>query len=180
MINLIPKEEKKRMVRSFYYKLAILFFVVAGSIGLIAFIVLLPSYFISLTRENILDAKLELQKIEPVPLPDQQTLKVIEDLDNKINLIERAQSAKFAVSEKVINTVVLNKVSGIKIADIIYENDPAKGKKIAVGGNAPSREILLLFRRALEDDIAFQQVDLPISNFVKGSNIKFYLNLIPR
>ena len=40
-------------------------------------------------------------------------------------------------------------------------------------------ERLLLFRKALEDNTAFKKVDLPISNFVKGSNIQFDINLIP-
>ena len=75
--------------------------------------------------------------------------------------------------------IILKKMSNIKITDISYENDPLKGRKVSIEGNAPSREILLLFRRALEDDVLFKQVDLPISNFVKGSDIKFYLNLIP-
>ena len=61
----------------------------------------------------------------------------------------------------------------------MYENDATKGKKVTVLGIAPSRELLLLFRRALEDDVAFKKVDLPISNFVKGSNIEFSLSLIP-
>ena len=120
-----------------------------------------------------------MQKSEPVPLPDQQTLLAIKDLNNKLTLIENAQNNKFVISEKVINAIILKKIPKIKITDISYENDSLKGKKISIQGNAPSREILLLFRQALEDSVAFKQVDLPISNFVKGSNIQFYLSLIP-
>jgi len=68
----------------------------------------------------------------------------------------------------------------IKITDISYENDSLNGKKISIQGTAPSREVLLSFRQAFENDNTFKQVDLPISNFVKGSNIQFYLSLIPQ
>ncbi len=179
MINLIPKEEKKKIIKGSYYKLLILFLVLGSVSFLLALVAILPSYFLSSVRNNIVNTKLEMQKSEPVPLPDQQTLLAIKDLNNKLTLIENAQNNKFVISEKVINAIILKKILEIKITAISYENDPLKGKKISIQGNAPSREILLLFRQALEDSVAFKQVDLPISNFVKGSNIQFYLSLIP-
>jgi hypothetical protein len=112
-------------------------------------------------------------------LPDQQTLETIKGLNKKLALIENAENIKFDISSKVINPILLTKTPDIKITNISYQNDSLKGKKISVEGIAPSREVLLLFRQALEDGMDFKQVDLPISNFVKGSNIKFYLSLIP-
>ncbi|TSC77944.1 MAG: hypothetical protein G01um101424_78 [Parcubacteria group bacterium Gr01-1014_24] len=179
MINLIPKEEKKKVIRDSYYKLVILFLVMLSTAILIAFVVILPSYFLSSVKNSIINVKLEMQKSEPMPPPDQQTLIVIKNLNNKLTLIENAENNKFTISRKVINAIVLKKMPDIKITDISYENDPLKGKKISIEGNAPSREVLLLFRLALENDNNFKQVDLPISNFVKGSNIQFYLSLIP-
>jgi len=186
MINLIPQAEKKLMVKFFYYKLVILFFIICGFSLFIVFVSILPSYFLSSVKKNIVINQLESQKNEPVPLPDQKTLSVIKDLNNKLDLIEVARKNKFTVSEKVINAVLLKKIAGIKITSITYENnslqepDPKKAsQKISIQGNASSREVLLLFRQALEDSPALKQVNLPISNFVKGSDIKFYLSLIP-
>ena len=72
----------------------------------------------------------------------------------------------------------------IKITDIAYESrspdELAQARKVSIEGTAPSRSALLSFRRALEDDANFQSVDLPISNFIKGSNIQFYLSLVPQ
>jgi len=179
MINLIPIEEKKKRVIIFYYKLIVVFFIVSSFSILIASIAILPSYFISSAKENFAEAKLEAQKHEPVPTVDQQTSLIIKDLNNKLSLIENAEQNKFLVSQKVINEIISKKMSDIKIIQISYENDPLKGKKISIQGSAPNRERLLLFRQALEDDNAFSKVDLPISNFVKGYNIQFYLDLIP-
>ena len=66
----------------------------------------------------------------------------------------------------------------IKINQISYENNLLKGKIINIKGSAVSRERLLLFRLAFENDANFKDVDLPISNFIKGSNIQFNLSLI--
>ena len=178
MINLIPNEQKKRMKRGFYYRLVVVFLIMFLVIVLLSTLAILPSYFLSFSENTLINQKLEVQKNELVPVGDQKILVAVGDLDSKLNLIENRQSVRFVVSEKIINPLILNKMPGIRITSIFYENDPTLGKKVRIGGTAPSREILLLFRRAIEDDALFKQVDLPISNFVKGSNIEFSLNRI--
>ena len=145
----------------------------------------LPSYFFSSVKNNSENTRLQTQTKESVPLVNPETLSSIKDLNDKLSLIEKTQDNKFVVSEKVINAIILKKMSSIKITNIAYENSTLKGatnkkasKKISIQGYAPSREVLLSFRQALENSVTFKQVDLPISNFVKGSNIQFYLSLI--
>lgn len=179
MINLIPNEEKKKISKNFYFRLIAVSFVMLGIFFIVTSIVILPSYFISSSEEKAINLKLELQNKEPISLPDQDTLIIIKNLENKLGLIENIKKDKTSFSQKIINEIILKKTSGIKITEISYKNDPQTGKKINISGRASSREVLLSFRRALEDNMAFLKVDLPISNFVKGSNIKFYLNLIP-
>jgi|SRR3989338_1457901 len=179
MINLIPNQEKKKMIKDFYYRLTVVFLVMLCVSLFIAMLALLPAYLLSVAKNNIAEEKLETQKNEIAPPFNQETLAMMADLNLKLSLIENAEKDKFSVSEKVINAVLLKKIPSIKITRISYEDDSLKGKKISINGTAPSREILLSFRQALENDTSFQEVDLPISNFVKGFNIEFYLNLIP-
>ncbi|MFA5936387.1 MAG: hypothetical protein WC822_00750 [Candidatus Paceibacterota bacterium] len=179
MINLIPNEEKKKITRDFYLRIITMIFVMLGSSVLIASILIFPTYIVSSVEKKAINEKLETQKKDAIPLPDQDTMMVIKNLKDKLSLIENAQKNKFVFSQKVINEIVLQKISGIKITEISYQNDLKAGQKINISGKAQSRDILLAFRRALEDDTAFSKVDLPISNFIKGSNIKFYLTLIP-
>ncbi|MFA5095484.1 MAG: hypothetical protein WC447_02400 [Candidatus Paceibacterota bacterium] len=179
MINLIPNEDKKKMSRDFYLRLASIIFIMLGISFLIASVAILPSYFLSSVEENTVNARLELQTSNPVTPLDQSTLAVVNDLKNKLDLIENTQKNKLIFSQKVINEIILKKMPNIKITRIAYQNNSQTGKKIDIGGIAPNREILLLFRQTLEDDIAFSKVDLPISNFIQGSNIKFSLSLIP-
>ena len=167
------------MVNDFYFRFFTVLFVAFGISVLIAAIVLLPSYFFSVVKKDSAITKLETQKKEPVPEIDQETLLAIKNLKNKINLVEKAETSKFSVSQKVVSEIILKKMPDIKINSISYENDPVKNKLIKINGVAPSRERLLIFRKTLEEDPAFSTVNLPISNFVKGSDIEFYLDLIP-
>jgi Tfp pilus assembly protein PilN len=179
MINLIPIEEKKRKVKDFYFRLAVVFFAMLGFCAFVASASLLPAYFISVASKNLAIARIEAQKREPVPSVDQGALATMENASNKMDLIEKAEKNKYLVSQKIINEILLLKMSDIKINRISYDYSSVGGKEVKITGLAPSREELLLFRRALEDSPAFKNVDLPISNFVKGSDIEFYLSLIP-
>ncbi|MBI2630651.1 hypothetical protein HYW73_00335 [Candidatus Nomurabacteria bacterium] len=180
MINLIPNQEKKKKGKDFYFRLGVVFLAAIGFCVLVAILSILPSYFLSSVEKNLAYEKLEIQKREPVPAVDQDSLKTVEDLNEKILLINASEKNTYLVSQKIISEIILKKMPDIKINRINYENNSVTGKEISINGVAPSRGRLLLFRRALEDDVAFKKVDLPVSNFIKGSNIEFYLKLIPR
>ena len=139
----------------------------------------MPAYLLSSTKDSLINAKLEAQKAEPVPVPDRETLAVIDDLDKKLGVVEGEKAGNFIFSKKIIDAILLKKIPAIKITQISYTNDSAEGKIVNISGTAPSREILLLFRESLEDDTLFKKVDLPISNFIKGRDIQFSLSLIP-
>jgi hypothetical protein len=179
MINLIPNEEKKKMVHDFYMRVAAMFFFMLGGSALLASAALLPAYFFAGEKRSSIDDKLQAQQNDPVPTVDQRTSAIITEVNRKIAVVEADQKNQFLVSQKVINQILVNKMPDIKLTDITYENNTERGKKIGINGTAPSRERLLMFRKALEDDPSFKKVDLPISNFIKGSNIEFYLTLIP-
>ncbi len=178
MINLIPIEEKKKMKADFLIRVSVVSLIVLSGVILIGAISLVPSYFHVVVKSNLANQKLSFQKSTPVPAVEAEVMAQVNELNKKLQVIEAGQQAKFLVSERVIKDVIAKKMPDIKINQIDYNNIP-KGKEIRISGEAPSRERLLLFRLALEKDANFKKVDLPISNFVKGSNIIFSLTLIP-
>lgn len=149
---------------------------IAGACFLMALFALLPSYFMSSVGENFASAKLESLKNLPVSVPDKETMGAIKDINMKISLIENAEKNNFSILDKVVDEIISRKMPDIKITDINYEKKDGV-KNIKLNGVAPNRERLLLFRQMLEADPDFSSVDLPISNFVKGENINFDLNL---
>lgn len=179
MINLIPNKEKKLMIRDFYWRLALVAIFSLSTVVLIASIALLPSYFMSSVKKSLAEEKLEVEKAEPIDKADQETLSLLSLLDEELSMIEKSSEGKFLVSERVIRKILEKKTGEIRISQISFENNQAGENTVSIRGTATSREKLLSFRRALEADPDFQKVDLPISNFVKGSNIQFYISLIP-
>jgi hypothetical protein len=177
MINLIPIEGQKRMIKGFYLRFIIVFAFLFSFCMFVALVSLIPSYFLANNKEKDAQIKLEIQKNEPMPKLDQETLALIKDIDSKLTIVENSNKNKFLVSEKVINQIMSSKMPDIKINRISFERDVVSDKKVSIYGTAPSRERLLLFRKALEENSAFLNVDLPVSNFIKGENIEFYLSL---
>lgn len=177
MINLVPIEEQKNMAKGFYLRLIVVFFVALALAVFVAIISLVPSYFLALNKERLAESKLEIQKSETIPQLDKDTVLLIKDIDTKMKIVEKSMASKFLVSEEVINQIISDKMPDIKITRISFDKDVVAGKKVSIYGTAPSRERLLLFRKSLEENKSFKQVDLPVSNFIKGSDIQFYLSL---
>jgi hypothetical protein len=179
MINLIPKEEKKRMKADFMARVATVSFVLLSSVVLIASAALVPAYLEVSVDHTVARKELDIQKNTPLKAEELEITTQADNLNRKIQQVDSLRQNKFLVTERAINNVVLNKLPDIKITNILYEAKTSTEKEIKVTGSAPSREKLLLFKLALENDPAFKKVDLPVSNFVKGSDIKFFVILIP-
>lgn len=178
MINLIPIEQKKEIERDFRSRSLIASLMMLAFLIFISLIAMLPAFIMSLEKKISVNKKLEMQKNEVMPEIDQKAQVEIKELDSRIALLEKARKNKYVFSEQVINEILSKKTPGVKINRIFYENDSLGGKRISISGLAQNREQLLLFRRALESDSSFRDINLPISNFVKGRDIEFNLNLI--
>jgi hypothetical protein len=179
MINLIPSEEKKIIHKVFYIRFTIVSFVVLGIAVLIGGVMLLPSFFYSSIEKNLALNQLEVQKNNPPIEFEQGAENLIKDLENKLNIINNAQKDKFLVSDKIINKINAKLIEGIKITEMNYLHDDTKGKTLEIRGFSSTRDNLLNFKNSFDRDGDFKKVDLPISNFIKSTNIQFNLILIP-
>lgn len=177
MINLLPIEEKKNLTKEFNFRVVSFYFFTVAICFLIGAIALLPSYFFFSLKETIASNKLEAIKALPLPVSDKENTNIIKDTNKKITTIENTEKTQFSVLDKVINEIISKKMPDIKLNFISYNIDKEGVKQITLKGIAPDRERLLVFRRALENDTLFSKVDLPISNFIKGSNIDFNMNV---
>ena len=61
-------------------------------------------------------------------------------------------------------------ISGITLKHVLI-NDT----KVVIEGRAATREILLSFKDALKNSAYFQNLNIPLSNFLKQNNIDFSL-----
>lgn len=179
MINLTPVEQKKKNAVRTYIKILCAAFYVFDFVVILVIFSILPSYILSETKVRISDERLQEQKSEPLPELDAETVSTINNLNIKLDMIEKVNTEKKIVSRDVIKEIISKKISGIKILRISYEKKEDGSKTASIYGVADTRGHLLMFRESLEDSDSFKGVDLPISNFVKNTNIDFYLSLIP-
>jgi hypothetical protein len=179
MINLIPNQEKKRMIKDFYFRLAVVILLAFSLVMAISSIVLLPAYFISSSKKAFYGEILNAEKIKETDKINKEISDLVSRFDAKLSLLESMPEDRFIVSDRIVKEILSKKISNIKITRIFYEDLGVNKKTINIGGTASSRERLVLFRNALQSDPLFKNVELPISSFIKGSNIKFSLTLTP-
>lgn len=179
MINLIPNQEKKRIERDFYLRLLAVFFSMLTATVVLGCVAILPAYFMSMEYKNLATDKLALQKNTPTPLLDDDVKSKVRDIDTKLTMVENAERGKFIISREVINEILKDVGGDIRVSSIFYNNGGEAGKEVLLSGSAGSRESLLVFQQRLKSNKSFTEVNLPISNFVKGSNIDFAISLRP-
>lgn len=179
MINLLSTTEKEmlyknRLMRALVVFLGALTFAFAAG----AFL-LLPSVFLVLAKEKNERNQIGfLKKATPV-------------LDEKDALVERARviSRKIGVLEKndffeiapLVNDILSLKKKTARLTGFFYERTEEKSggisRELTVKGTALSREALVSFSRALEENPAFSGVELPVSSLVQSVGIPFSLTL---
>ena len=168
------------MTAAFYYRLLFLFLLMFSFAILIASVALLPAYFSSTIKDSVAQLKLNIQKNDTVPTVGQESLTAITDMNNKLSLVENSEKNKFPISQKVISNILSSKTPDIKITQIIYADASiTTAREITILGTAPSRQSLLNFEQALQSNPSFKNVTLPISSFIKDSNLQFNLTLNP-
>lgn len=175
MINLIPSQEKKKIQKDFYLRFFILVFLVISFAVAISMVLLSPSLFYSSIQKNIVKDQIDNLKNNNVTGINPEYAKTIQDVNDKLKKVNDFRGYKFLISENIINEVIKSKTSGIRITEINYSFDENKGKVLQLRGDALTRENLLFYKNSLEKNPNFKSIDLPISNFIKPTNLQFNL-----
>lgn len=177
MINVLPLLEKRGLQREYYLRLAVVYLCNLTFLALLASVLLLPSYMLSLSKEVSLEERLAVMNKEnpDVSLVDLNTF--IDKINSTLalfntNLISRN------ISHDVIYPVLDARTSNIKINQILFAEHGEAGAELDLHGVAQDRESLQAFKLALEKTGKYQTVDVPISSFVKKTNINFTITIL--
>jgi hypothetical protein len=182
MINLLPTEENKSELRAYKIRVVILILVTLFVVILISLLFLFPSYVITDVKKTVTTQKLstiegDLKDKEKEPLSD-----IIKDINTKLKIFTDPKE-QFVFSRDILKEILDKKPSEVHITSIGFKEEKNAGdggikKTILISGFADTRLALLSFERALKEDTRFADVVVPISNFIKGSNIQFTLKFI--
>ncbi len=177
-LNLLPLQDKKNLESAELSRL-VASLAVWFLIFLIIFTLLLVSTYFSLSI--LLEEQKKLIEIRQSDLKTQEVLEIEEKIKQANQLVKQIYLKQ---EEMILWTPLLEKMteiipSGIYLTNFFYQKTD---NQITLNGWADWRENLLYFQELLEKNSFFEEVEAPLSNLIKQSdiNFSFTLKLVPQ
>ncbi len=171
MINLLTEKEKKNIENEYKFRLVIVGMGFMVGIIFSASIFLLPSYFLSATKVENAQAKVDALKKESDEKSKADLEAALADIKNKLALFVIPKNQN-SISDDLIIPIEKVKTNNIKITGISYEVAD-KNNTGNIRGVATDRVSLINFSEALKNNPQFSNVDLPVSDLAKNKQIDF-------
>ena len=178
MANLLPLSEKiriQKIYKSHVLVVTLIFFGVVVGIGIIT---LAPALFWSFVKENTAEERLAVVS-QIVSAEERKNIReAVADANQKIALLEEGEGARTLIS-LVVERAIERKNLDVALVGFFYENTPADthGKVMTISGVSTDRQTLLAFVNELQKEEIFTNVRLPVSNFVRSSDIPFSVSV---
>jgi len=176
MINLLPPGQKQIVEKEYKFRLGSAYILLMSIVVVIGVVLLLPSYFFVDTRESV--AESELSTLQSSSESTEREAIREELLLTKKYLGELTKDEARAPLYTVIDKVSIHSDKAINISTVSYTRVEVENiSTLSVGGVAPTRDALLGFKRALEEDELFDEVVLPVSSLAKDEDIDFNIQI---
>jgi len=140
--------------------------------GIIATILLFPPYFLSKSKENLVENNLATFNKENPELTSNNIDKIIKDVNSKLEIINKNE-APYQVNDRIINNILSSRTSGIIFSQILFNKNQASSSVLEIHGVAADRDSLRNFKTALDNNPRFSDINLPISDFLEKTNLIF-------
>lgn len=177
MINLLPLQQKKSLYKLLVLREVEVFLVGFLCIEIVCIVLLTPGYLFLKTKSSSIAIEVSNLKNSESLIVDKNMNQTINDINTKLSIFPSTFYEVYP-SKDVIIPLTKHRVPGIAITGISYTNNTDNTNSnrkpdLEVRGVAKSRLALLDFQKSLESDPVYSVVNVPISDFVKGSNITF-------
>lgn len=171
MFNLLPPNEKKILKKEYNARRAFVYVISVGALFVVSACLLVPLYVVY--NNKLKSAEIQYDSL----LHAQNNVKQsYADGIRHLNVLLTLLNAPEATSTlSIIGQVVAARPGGIVLSSISYSaGSPAS---IEIGGIAASRDSLYAFTNALGNVQGFSVGVLPVSEFVKDSDIPFSITI---
>jgi hypothetical protein len=175
MTNFLPEKLKKEVKREYLFRLLSFSSLSLLVVIMVAICFLMPSSFLSKTKINFIDKQISdenatLLKSDPSLVSEtKKTNEITGVLSSGINNEDQINS----ILKKIINA----KNDDVKISIFSFSIDPSGARKFSVQGTSNTRDSLISFTKDLKSLGIFANVDLPVSDLIKNSNVDFTIGL---
>lgn len=173
MINILPTEEKKKILTEYRLRVGVVSIFAVATLVLSSLVLLAPSYILAVSKYNSISEEfVVLESKKGQGTQEKDVSAQIGNINKKIDLfLKGAVSANSYPSQVILN--ILNiKGSAIKIQGFTYDVTGGQGRFV-ITGSAADRDSLAHFVETLKKEPTFTKVEIPISSYVKSFNIDF-------
>lgn len=170
MINLLPQEERREIVKDYRESILAVSLVLLLIASLVALALIFPSYLVLKLEEA--EVKSDLENINKrIDWPELSlSQKRMKELNDRLAFLDKDVAASSTAD--LIKEILSQRAIGIKITNMSF----AEGG-VVLQGVAERRDSLLQFIKALKSSPLFREVDAPLSNLLSERNVSFSLNL---
>lgn len=176
MINILPKKEKSNLEHEYITRLIIVVLIFISCFSVAVLLLLIPSYKYSVSKELVAENNLENFNNKNPEINVNKLNDEISATNDRLDFLV-AKKPKYSVSESVIDSLLSVRTPGISFTQINYMNRSDGAAPIQIIGKARDRSALHTFNDSILKNSTFSSVDLPISNFVKPTNIDYSLSV---
>ena len=177
MANLLPLQEKVQIKKMYRWHLIIVVLIFSFLLIEAGVLMLTPSLFLSFVREK--DARERLTIVEQVITAEERKnlREEITEANSKIEVL-LGEEFETGIVSTVIARAIKKKNSTIRFDSFFYDGtaETSSKRKFTISGVSQDRQTLLSFVSILREDPLFQEVELPVSNFVKNTDIPFFIS----
>jgi hypothetical protein len=173
MFNILATEEKKKILTEYRLRLAVVSVFAISALVFSSLILLSTSYLLAVSKYN--DAKTGLVVLQEKDSRENQEKDVnarILAVNKNIDIFLKSNTAGITTPSSIITKILDIKGSAVKIIGFTYDASAGQ-ERIVVTGTALNRDSLARFVETLKKDPTFTSVDVPISSYVKSTNIDF-------
>lgn len=177
MINVLPEQEKKDVKKEYRIRLLIAYLFLLSFLVFTSVFLLIPTYVVSKTKETSLEQKLSAFNNANAIINENDLAKISNEINNTLLLLSTNKPINTNIVEDIIMPIINARPSVIYITQIFYLVRADGFAGVEIRGTSATRTALQSFKSALSTNQKIDSVDLPISNFVKKSDIPFIINI---
>lgn len=184
-MNLLPVAEKLAIKKEYKRRLALVVLIFFAILVCIVLIPVATSYMVSNFEIMNLEREVELANKANLAKGVFADMDLIKDVNNKVNILSRKYPDYLGYDVSSIFSSIIATSTKVKVISLSYDQVSIKkgqsketGHRIVLIGVADDRDSLQRFVKTLRSDKRFDSVDLPVSDLIESSNIKFSVTVM--
>ena len=175
MINLIPPSAQKQVKHEYWIRVVTVWMLLAGISFVMCAFFLIPAYV--LVQNQLDNYSTQFAEADT----NNKSLKASETAIIEANAISGllTQSESIVSFSSIIDEIEKSKNANILLFNFSVTRTGTIFTSITISGTASSRATLSAFKEALDSNILFEKVELPLSSLAKDKDIPFTITITP-